>query len=47
MSKRITIMLDDDLHDKLCTFQANIIKKTHKAYSFSRCINDKLRGKLK
>ena len=47
MSKRITIMLDDDLDKKLRIIQAKRIRKTHRSYSFSQCLNDVLRRKLK
>jgi len=47
MSKRITIMLDDDLDKKLRIIQAKRIRKTHRSYSFSKCMNDILRKDLK
>jgi len=43
MSKRITIVLDDDLVKKLRERQSYLIKKSSKSVSFSRVINDMLR----
>jgi len=47
MAKRITIMLDDDMDKKLRIKQAEMIKKTQSSVSFSKTINDVLRGKIK
>jgi len=47
MAKRITIMLDDDLDKKLRLKQADMIKKTQNSISFSKVINDVIRGKVK
>ena len=47
MSKRITIMIDDDLDKKLRTYQAKQIEKIQKTYSYSKAINDILRKSLK
>jgi len=47
MSKRITIVLDDDNIKKLRTIQAKKIKESDKSVSFSRVINDVLRKKLR
>jgi hypothetical protein len=47
MSKRITIMLDDDLDRKVRIKQAELIKKSQKSTSFSKVINEVLRGKIK
>lgn len=47
MSKRITIVVDDDIDKKLRNVQANVIKKRHTTYSYSRVINDLLREQLK
>lgn len=47
MAKRITIMLDDDMDKKLRMKQADLIRKTQKSISFSKVINDVLRGKVK
>jgi hypothetical protein len=43
MSKRITVMLDDENLKKLYTKQAAAIKKSTKSVSLSRVINDSLR----
>lgn len=40
MVKRITVMLDDDLHDKLRKMQAKKMQGTGKAVSFSKVINE-------
>lgn len=45
MSKRITIVLDDDLEKKLRSIQAKTIAKTNQSYSFSKVINDILKQK--
>lgn len=47
LSKRITIMIDDDLDKKLRHRQANVIKVTHQSHSFSKEINDTLRKALR
>ena len=47
MAKRITIMLDDDMDKKLRMKQADLIRKTQLSISFSKVINDVLRGKVK
>lgn len=47
MSKRITIMLDDDVDEKLRKIQAKRIAKTNLAYSFSKALNDQLRKGMK
>ena len=47
MSKRITIVLDDDNIKKLRTIQAKKIKESDKSVSFSRVMNDVLRKKLR
>lgn len=47
MSKRITIILDDDLDRKLRMTQAKQIKESAKAVSFSRVINEQLQKGLK
>ena len=44
MSKRITIMLDDDLDKKIRTKQAKKIQSEQTSYSFSQALNDELRG---
>jgi len=47
MSRRITIVLDDDNIKKLRTIQAKRIKESDKSVSFSRVINDVLRKNLR
>jgi len=47
MSKRITIMLDDDLAVKLRKIQAEQIRKSDKSVSFSHVINETLKAGLK
>ena len=46
VSKRVTIMLDDDLDKKLRLLQAKLIQSTNKSVSFSEVINDLLRKKV-
>ncbi len=46
MSKRITIILDDDNLKKLRLLQAKKIKESTKSVSFSRVINNVLHKKL-
>lgn len=47
MSKRVTIMIDDDMDEKLRIRQARMIQKERKSYSYSRVLNDSLRKSLK
>ncbi|MCI4433671.1 MAG: hypothetical protein JHC41_08790 [Nitrosopumilus sp.] len=47
MSKRVTIMIDDDLDKKIRLIQAKKIKDTNKIVSFSEIINETLRKNLK
>jgi len=47
MSKRVTIMIDEDLDRKLRLRQANTIRQTHGSCSFSQVLNDCLRKVLK
>lgn len=42
MGKRVTIVLDDDIHDKLRKLQAKMIQETGGSVSFSKVINQKL-----
>ncbi|MGI0057471.1 MAG: hypothetical protein ACREAK_08885 [Nitrosarchaeum sp.] len=46
MSKRITIMIDDDLDKKLRQRQARMIQQSNETYSYSKTINDVLRKTL-
>ena len=47
MSKRITIVLDDDLVKKLRMIQSKKIAKTEGTVSFSSVINSELRKSVK
>ena len=47
MSRRITIMIDDDLIKKLHERQAKKIKDTASSVSFSSVINETLRKEVK
>ena len=47
MSKRITIMIDDDLDKKLRLRQAKTIQHEQTSYSYSKALNDTLRKSLK
>ena len=47
MSKRVTIVIDDDLDKKLRLRQAKIIQQTSSSVSYSRVVNDALRKVLK
>jgi len=47
MSKRVTIILDDDLDKKLRRLQAKMIQQEQTSYSYSRVVNDALRKALK
>ena len=47
MAKRITIMLDAELDKRLRNKQAAMITKTGGSVSFSKVINDVLRGDYK
>ena len=40
-------MLDDDLDRKLRIKQADMIRKTQESISFSKVINEAIRGKIK
>ena len=47
MSKRISIMLDDDLEKKIRLLQSKEISKTMKSVSFSSTLNDVIRKGIK
>jgi hypothetical protein len=47
MSKRVTIMLDDDLDKKMRLMQAKLIQTTTSSVSFSNVLNTVLRDSLK
>jgi len=46
MAKRVTIVLDDETLVKLRKLQAQKIKQTSKAVSFSAIVNDVLRNQI-
>ena len=43
MSKRVTIMIDDELDKKIRAFQAKKIQKDSTSYSYSKAVNDIIR----
>ncbi len=47
MSKRVTIVIDDDIDKKLRFRQAKMIQQNQTAYSFSKTLNEVLRKSLK
>ena len=47
MSKRVTIMIDDDLDKKLRLRQAKMIQTEQTSFSYSRVLNETLRKSLK
>ena len=47
MSKRVTIMIEDELDKKLRTLQAKMIQQKQTSYSYSKAVNDSLRKVLK
>ena len=47
MGKRVTIVLDEDIHSNLRKLQAKMIQQSGKAVSFSRVINESLAKKQK
>ncbi len=47
MVKRVTVMIDDDIHDKLRKIQAKKIMQTRNAISFSNIVNEVLTKQLK
>jgi len=47
MTKRVTIMIDDDLDKKLRLRQAKMILQEQSAYSYSRVLSEALRKALK
>ena len=46
MSKRVTVVMDDENFKKLRNLQAKMIKESDKSVSFSRVINDIIRKGL-
>lgn len=47
MSRRITIMIDDDVDKKLRQLQSKLILKNNESVSYSKVINQELRKQLK
>jgi len=47
MSKRVTIVIDEDLDKKLRLRQAKMIQQDKSSYSYSRVLNESLRKVLK
>jgi len=47
LSKRVTIMIDDDLDKKLRLRQAKLIQTEQSSYSYSKVLNDTLRKSMK
>ena len=47
MSKRVTVMIDDDLDKKLRLRQAKMIQQEQSSYSYSKVLNESLRKILK
>ncbi len=47
MSRRVTIMIDDDLDKKVRLKQAKMIQQEQSSYSYSKVINETLRKSLK
>ena len=47
MSKRVTIVIDDDLDKKIRIRQSKMIQQNQTSYSFSKTLNDVLRKSLK
>jgi hypothetical protein len=47
MTKRITIMIGDEIDKKLRLIQAKEITKTSSSISYSQVVNDMLRKQLK
>ena len=47
MSKRVTIMIDEDLDKKLRLRQAKMIQQEQASYTYSKVLNDTLRKILK
>ncbi len=47
LSKRVTIMIDEDLDKKLRLRQAKMIQQEQSSYSYSKVLNETLRKTLK
>jgi len=47
MSKRVTIMIDEDLDKKIRLRQAKLIQQEQSSHSYSKTLNEILRKSLK
>jgi len=47
MSKRVSIMIDDDHDKELRTLQGKMIQQKQESYSYSRIVNDVIHKGLK
>ena len=47
MSKRVTIMIDEDLDKKIRLRQAKLIQQEQASYSYSKVLDETLRKSLK
>jgi hypothetical protein len=47
MTKRVTIVIDDDLDKKIRMFQAKMIQATSSSVSYSKVINELLEKSIK
>ena len=47
MTKRVTVMIDDDLDKKIRMLQAKLIIQEQTSYSYSKVLNEVLRKSLK
>ena len=43
MAKRVTIMMEDSTDKKIRLYQAKMMQKHNKAYSYSKAVNDILK----
>jgi len=43
MSRRVTIMIDDDLDKKIRMYQAKMLQKENSSFSYSKALNEILR----
>lgn len=46
-TRRVSIMLESDLEQKIRIHQANLMKEKNETVTFSSVVNDILRGKMK
>ena len=43
MSRRVTVMIENNIDKKIRNYQSKIIQKKNSTYSYSRAVNDLLR----